>query len=318
MSALKITDAFRMYISNACQNYRKGWQYIQKYDLLDNAYFMKCIYDNDMDPKKCLYADIIGEGFPQSESKWKSILAVIKTLESMQEDVPHTKNSDINADTLHVTKENSSSIEILEKRVQHLENKLEQCFYVINELRDIIHTIQTQYNARPDEPDLDDSVVKMADALGVERKHSDEELSEMINSNMDDFEHMVRTGKKLYTSSSAGVTDTYTVNTASSRRDKDSDISAEPDTITSVVYDTSDPSTTKREVELREAKEAVARAKQEKGALSKEHPNNDDERKQRWIEAVRKDRIRRGLGVDIAAIQKDGFEYDDPNNSIFK
>ena len=35
------------------------------------------------------------------------------------------------------------------------------------------------------------------------------------------------------------------------------------------------------------------------------------------LDAVHKSRIQRGLGVDIGVLQKDGFDCDDPNNSIF-
>lgn len=309
---LPVTQEFKEYIADACSAYKNGWKYITEHNLLDNAPFMMFLEHHNYSVDECISSGTILEGMPNSPTKWKQVIAVIKKLKAMQPKVQSIEREKP-LHTLRTTKENPVTIEMLEKRIESLETRLSQCFHVISEMRDIIDSLRTGPTNKFS--DVDD----FTELLGLdEGRHTPEELEEMRNASMDDFESMVRTGEKRFSSSSKGVIDYHASNMADSSRNKGNEISSEPNIVTSVVYDESDPTVTKREVELREAKQAVEHARKEKGVQKDEHPNSDEERKQRWIEAIRKDRIRRGLGVDISIIQKDGFECDDPNNSIFK
>jgi uncharacterized coiled-coil protein SlyX len=311
---LHVTQEFREYIAGACSAYKRGWKYITEHNLLDNASFMMFLerHNYNVDECECSSSGMILEGIPDSPTKWKQVIAVIKKLKDMQPEVQSiVREKPLH--TLRIPEENPVTIEMLEKRIESLETRLNQCFYIISELRDTIDSLRSGPTNKFS--DVDD----FTELLGLdEGRHTPEELEEMRNASMDDFESMIRTGEKRFSSSSMGVIDHHASNMADSSRDKGNEISSEPSTVTSVVYDESDPTVTKREVELREAKQAVEHARKEKGVQKDEHPNSDEERKQRWIEAIRKDRIRRGLGVDISTIQKDGFECDDPNNSIFE
>lgn len=309
---IHVTQEFREYIAGACSAYKSGWKYITEHSLLDNGPFMAFLERHNYNADECFSSGLILEGILDSSTKWKQVITVIKKLKAMQPEVQslvHKKP----LPTLRIPEENPVTIEMLEKRIESLETRLNQCFYVISEMRDTIDSLRSGPTNKFS--DVDD----FTGLLGLDEGcHTPEELEDMRNASMDDFESMVRTGEKRFSSSSRGVIDHHASNMADSSRDKGNEISSEPSTVTSVVYDESDPTVTKREVELREAKQAVEHARKEKGVQKDEHPNSDEERKQRWIEAIHKDRIRRGLGVDISTIQKDGFEYDDPNNSIFE
>lgn len=309
---IHVTQEFREYIAGACSAYKTGWKYITEHNLLDNGPFMAFLERHNYNADECFSSGLVLEGIPDSHTKWKQVITVIKKLKAMQPEVQSiVREKPLH--TLRIPKENPVTIEMLEKRIESLETRLNQCFYVISEMRGTIDSLRSGPTNKFS--DVDD----FTELLGLdEGRHTPEELEEMRNASMDDFESMVRTGEKRFSSSSRGVIDHHASNMADSSRDKGNEISSEPSTVTSVVYDESDPTVTKREVELREAKQAVEHARKEKGVQKDEHSNSDEERKQRWIEAIHKDRIRRGLGVDISTIQKDGFECDDPNNSIFE
>lgn len=343
MIKLKVTQQFKDYIANACSLYKQGWAHVQKFGLLDNEHFLRLIEENDMSPARCHAANVIGcvifEGCPDSLSKWKNVLSAVKKLSSMQES--HTDGSHEQSDktdeqsnqsstqevlgpkkhsgTRHVKKissdDNSSEISELREKVARLENELSKYAFALNELRDIVSNIQNHHrtNDAVETDDFDDFM----ETLGLsENKLSEDELEAMRNASMQDFEHMVRYGTPESRTSSKGIVETHVIHSAANSMTKGNDISADLETTTSVVYDTENPCATRREVELREAKQAVANIRKEKGALN-EHPDSDDERKRRWLDAVHKSRIQRGLGVDIGVLQKDGFDCDDPNNSIF-
>lgn len=347
MIKLKVTQQFKDYIANACSLYKQGWAHVQKFDLLDNEHFLRLIEENDMNPSRCHAANVIDgvtfEGCPDSLSKWKNVLSAVKKLSSMQEsttegsqDVPQEQpdktyeQSDKNStqevfepkkhsNERHTKKmlsdDTSSEIAELREKVIRLENELSKYVFALNELRDIVSNIQNLHptDEATDKDDFDDFM----ETLGFdENKHSKDELEAMRNASMQDFEHMVRYGTPESRTSSKGIVETHVIHSAANSMTKGNDISADLETTTSVVYDTENPCATRREVELREAKQAVANIRKEKGALN-EHPDSDDERKRRWLDAVHKSRIQRGLGVDIGVLQKDGFDCDDPNNSIF-
>ena len=350
MIKLKETQPFKDYITNACSSYKLGWKHIQKYHLLDNEHFLRLIEENDMNPARCHAANVIDgvtfDGCPDSLSKWKNVLNAVKKLSSMQEsqteesqDVPQeqpdkTDKTDEQLDqsiTQEVSEpkkrsnkrqtkkissdDTSSEIAELREKVARLESELSKYVFALNELRDIVSNMQNQHTTdeAADKDDFDDFM----ETLGFgENKHSKDELEAMRNASMQDFEHMVRYGTPESRASSKGIVETHAIHSASNSMTKGNDISADLETTTSVVYDTENPCATRREVELREAKQAVANIRKEKG-VPNEHPDSDNERKRRWLDAVHKSRIQRGLGVDIGVLQKDGFDCDDPNNSIF-
>lgn len=323
MIKLKVTQQFKDYIANACSLYKQGWAHVQKFGLLDNERFLHLIEENDMGPARCHAANVIGgvtfDGCPDSLSKWKNVLNVIKKLSSMQES--HADESYEQPDKTDkqsnqsISDDNSSEIAELREKVARLENDLSKYIFALNELRDIVSNMQNPHHT--DEAAETDDFDDFMETLGLsENKHSEDELEAMRNASMQDFEHMVRYGTPESRASSKGIVETHAIHSAANSMTKGNDISADLETTTSVVYDTENPCATRREVELREAKQAVANIRKEKGALN-EHPDSDDERKRRWIDAVHKSRIQRGLGVDIGVLQKDGFDCDDPNNSIF-
>lgn len=323
MIKLKVTQQFKDYIANACSLYKQGWAHVQKFGLLDNEHFLHLIEENDMGPARCHAANVIGgvtfDGCPDSLSKWKNVLNVIKKLSSMQES--HADESYEQPDKTDkqsnqsISDELSSEIAELREKVARLENDLSKYIFALNELRDIVSNMQNPHHT--DEAAETDDFDDFMETLGLsENKHSEDELEAMRNASMQDFEHMVRYGTPESRASSKGIVETHAIHSAANSMTKGNDISADLETTTSVVYDTENPCATRREVELREAKQAVANIRKEKGALN-EHPDSDDERKRRWLDAVHKSRIQRGLGVDIGVLQKDGFDCDDPNNSIF-
>ena len=343
MIKLEVTQQFKDYIANACSSYKQGWSYIQKFNLLDNERFLSLIEENDMNPDRChttlTTCGAAFEGCPDSLSKWKSVLNAVKKLSSMQEssiDESHEQSDETDEQSNHniiqeedgpkihsnkrQTKKNpsedtSSEITELREKVSQLESELSKYVFALNELRDIVSNMQNQHHTDEavETNDFDDFM----ETLGFdENKHSEDELEAMRNASMQDFEHMVRYGTPESRASSKGIVETHVIHSAANSMTKGNDISADLETTTSVVYDTENPCATRREVELREAKQAVANIRKEKGTLN-EHPDSEDERKRRWIDAVHKSRIQRGLGVDIEVLQKDGFDCDDPNNSIF-
>lgn len=343
MIKLKVTQQFKDYIANACSLYKQGWSHVQKFGLLDNEHFLRLIEENDMKPARCYAANVIGgvtfEGCPDSLSKWKNVLSAVKKLSSMQEsqtdgpceqsdktdkqlnqniaqEVPELKKHSGKRQTEKISSDdNSSEIAELREKVAALENELSKYIFALNELRDIVSNMQNYHHT--DESVETDDFDDFMETLGFsENKHSEDELEAMRNASMQDFEHMVRYGTPESRASSKGIVETHVIHNAANSMTKGNDISADLETTTSVVYDTENPCATRREVELREAKQAVANIRKEKGALN-EHPDSDDERKRRWLDAVHKSRIQRGLGVDIGVLQKDGFNCDDPNNSIF-
>lgn len=347
MINLKETQQFKDYIAKACSSYKLGWSHIQKYHLLDNESFLRLIEENDMNPARCHAANVIDgvtfEGCPDSLSKWKNVLNAVKKLSYMQvdstegsQDVPQeqpdktdeqldqSSTQEVSEPKKHSNKrqtkkissdDTSSEIAELREKVARLENDLSKYIFALNELRDIVSNMQNPHHT--DEAAETDDFDDFMETLGLnENKHSEDELEAMRNASMQDFEHMVRYGTPESRASSKGIVETHAIHSAANSTTKGNDISADLETTTSVVYDTENPCATRREVELREAKQAVANIRKEKGAHL-EHPDSDDERKRRWIDAVHKSRIQRGLGVDIGVLQKDGFDCDDPNNSIF-
>lgn len=371
MITLKVTQEFNDYISNACSMYKTGWEYIQKYDILNNIYVIDNISKGEY--KASFYMGGV-VGFNDSESKWGKIIKVLKKLlksqpkddglvvendmDVIKEDVTkdasfnNTESNNIidNVDIdvvkdVNINKsENASSasrpktinkkknkvsstdLTLLLDRMERMEQQLSQYKYIINELQDKVKQLQilcgnnSIITSSISQEDAKDVLDILKEQFGFDEPfHSPEELEDMKTSNIDDFESMLKMGQKLDTSSSRGVIDHHVVNMADNSRNKGNEISSEPTVITSIVYDTADPTITKREVELREAKQAVANVRKEKDKdENKKESTSNDSRNQRWIDAVYKNRIKQGVGIDTTVLQKDGFNYDDPANSIFK
>lgn len=377
MITLKVTQEFNDYISNACSMYKAGWEYIQKYDILNNIYVMDNISKGEY--KASAYMGVI-VGFHDSEGKWDKIIKVLKKLLKSQpkndglvvesdadiikedvdkevsfsnaesdnvidnvdidvvkdvninelENVPSSSKPKSKSKVIAKKKRKESSIDLtsLMDRMERIEQQLSQYKYIINELQDKVNYLQGQISDHNDsnntssmpQEDAKDVLDILKEQFGFDEPfHSPEELEDMKTSNIDDFESMLKTGQKLDTSSSLGVIDHHVINMADNSRNKGNEISSEPTVITSMVYDTADPTITKREVELREAKQAVANIRKEKErGENKNESSLNDNRNQRWIDAVHKNRIKQGMEIDMAVLQKDGFNYDDPANSIFK
>lgn len=368
MITLKVTQEFNDYISNACSMYKTGWEYIQKYDILNNIYVIDNISKGEY--KTSFYRGAI-VGFNDSESKWDKIIKVLKKLlksqpkenglvvendmdvikEDTVKDVPFNNTEsnniidnvdidvvkDVNINELenvssskpkHINKKknkvSSTDLTSLLDRMERMEQQLSQYKYIINELQDKVKQLQISSSNNPiitssiPQEDAKDVLDILKEQFGFDEPfHSPEELEDMKTSNIDDFESMLKAGQKLDVSSSLGVIDHHVVNMADNSRNKGNEISPEPTVITSMVYDTADPTITKREVELREAKQAVYNVRKDKDENKNDTLSNDS-RNQRWIDAVHKNRIKQGMGIDMTTLQKDGFNYDDPANSIFK
>lgn len=315
MVSLKITQSFMEHIEKACANYKSAWKYIVDNELLSHSEFLGMLSKYGMDAKACYSAGRSFPGCPGSLSKWQRVMHIIKKLASMQdEDEDTATDTDhINSQTSSIIAEEEITIETLASQLKRLETELRIAREEIRDLRDIVSKLQAERAGYESDRDA----VDFMDALGLDDsdRHTPEELEVMKHASMDDFEHMIRFNEPLTKSSSKGVVDVHAIHNAKSSFAKGNDISPDAETTTSIVYDTSDPTISKREVELREAKQAVLNIIHKKDA-DKKHPDLD-ERKQRWLDAVRKSRLQKGLGVDIKVLQESGFSCEDPNETIF-
>lgn len=297
---IKVTPEFTQQIDKACSDYKRAWKFIQKNNVLQNEVFNEYLRHVD----KLDAISIYNNTGLYSVNKWKLMLPILKKLSHKGETL--IESNDINDDKQKLV----SRVEILENQVQTLAN-------IIKILRDELDNIITQRHVVSSaDAFADKDAVDFMEALDIDKddmKYTPEQLEFFKTAKIDEFEHMIKFNEAPDSYCSKGIKDTHVI-----RSNKNGDISSEDEVTTSIVYDTSDPTTSKREVELREAKKLIHNLLNENDNSNHSKSESIEERKKRWIDAVHKSRIQKNFDIDVKGLQKGEFDYEDPNDTIFE
>lgn len=284
MAELILTEDFIESMNHTNEQTFKVWRIFQENELWKDPTFIHILEANNYNPVACSLATYTvscnGKTCLMNLTQWRQAIRIYKKLRKSQHAPVQEQECAITPQPLST--EDRSPIEdrliAIEKRLDALEAKFESILPYIN-------------------------------------RRTVDELKSMRDASLEEFSDLLRFGEIQDKASSRGVRDMHPIHSTTSNS-KSADISADGEVTTSIVYDTANPSATKEEVALREAKEAVKRARNKNNNVKK-HVETENERNQRWLEAVKKSRIKNNLLITPNEDEGDNVNYDDPGDSIF-